>query len=37
LHVIEGARCRINGIDTGVEQFHVRQVGILNQTGEAQG
>jgi hypothetical protein len=37
LHVIEGARCRINGIDTGVEQFHVHQVGILNQTGEAQG
>jgi hypothetical protein len=37
LHVIEGTRCRINGIDTGVEQFHVHQVGILNQTGEAQG
>jgi hypothetical protein len=35
LHVIEGTRGRINGIDTGVEQFHVRQVGILNQTGEA--
>jgi hypothetical protein len=37
LHVIECTRCRINGINTGIEQFHVCQVGILNQTGEAQG
>jgi hypothetical protein len=35
LHVIEGMKCRINVVNAGIEQFHVCQGRILNQTGEA--